>query len=516
MSKHGGPDLGRRQVVQGIGAIGGALLAPDIVLAQATPRRGGTLRVAMPYNPGSVDPMTGRNGPDFNVLNAVFDTLIDFDPKTLELKPGLAKVWRFSDPKTLVLDLVEGVKFHDGAPFNADAVKFNLDRCKNDPRSNVKADVTTLDSVTVTGPGQVTLNLNRPNAGLPTMLTDRIGCIVSPKSVADKGNVDRYPVGTGPFKFVDWRDNDSFKLVRNENYWRPGLPYLDGLDIRLINELNTLIRAVIAGEADVGTDLFVQQKIIADRSASVVTVTSPALTFWGAFLNYAKPPLNDVRVRQALNYALNRDEINKVVMNGLGEPTSTVLSRSHWACDPATAGYYTHDIEKAKALLSEAGYPNGVDIESFGWSDQLAIQRQELLTGQWAKAGIRVKVTAVAPQQAMQFFNIEGRLSMSITPTGGFPDPSQYYESLFGKDALRNAGKAELPGFRELLSATMETSDQTQRKAAFAKLQRFVVEQALQVPQIINIGVNAHNKKVRNYVLGLRTAPKFHEVWLEA
>ena len=95
----------------------------------------------MPYNPGAVDPMTGRNLPDFNVLYAVFDALIDFEPQTLELKPGLAKSWKFTDPKTLVLDLVEGVKFHDGTPFNAEAVKFNLERYKSDPRSNVKADI---------------------------------------------------------------------------------------------------------------------------------------------------------------------------------------------------------------------------------------------------------------------------------------------------------------------------------------------------------------------------------------
>ena len=167
----------------------------------------------MPYNPAALDPMTGRNLPDFDALYAVFDALIDFVPKTLELKPGLAKSWTFTDPKTLVLELVEGVNFHDGTPFNAEAVKFNLDRYKNDPRSNVKADLGTVDSVEVTGKSQVTLKLNRPNAGLPTILTNRIGLIVSPKSIQDKGgNVDRTPVGTGPFKFVSWQDNDSIVL----------------------------------------------------------------------------------------------------------------------------------------------------------------------------------------------------------------------------------------------------------------------------------------------------------------
>ncbi len=171
----------------------------------------------------------------------------------------------------------------------------------------------TLASVEVNSPSQVTLRLNQPNAGLPTMLTNRIGCMVSPQSLKDKGgNIDRVAVGTGPFKFVDWKDNDSFKLVRNENYWKTGQPYLDGIDIRIINELNTLVRTVVSGETDLGINLQVPQKLIADRAPNVVAEVSPSLIFFGAFLNYAKPPLDDLRVRQAMNYALDREEINKV------------------------------------------------------------------------------------------------------------------------------------------------------------------------------------------------------------
>jgi ABC-type transport system substrate-binding protein len=508
-------EVGRRSVIGGMTAAG-AFFAAARAVRGATPRRGGTLRMAMPYNPGTVDPMTGRNGPDFNVLYAVFDPLIDFDPKSLELKPGLAARWRFVDPKTLVLDLQKGVRFHDGSAFDAEAVKFNLDRCAEDKRSNVKADLVTIDHVEVADAHKIALHLKQPNAGLPAMLTNRIGCVVSPTAVKKQGgNVDRHPVGTGPFRFVDWQDNVSFKLVRNPDYWRAGLPYLDGVDIRIINEPNTLARSVLVGEADVGADLFIQQKLIADRAGGVVTVTSPALTFFGVFLNYANPPLNDVRLRRALNYAINRDEFNAVIMSGFAETTSTILSRKHWACDPETAGFYQHDPETARALVREAGYPNGIDLESYGWPDQMSVQRQELLVSQWARADIRVKVTAVSPQQAMQFFNIEGKKSMSITPTGGFPDPSQDYEALFGKSALRNAGRIELPGFRQLLDATMATDDRAARKAVFAKLQKFVVEPALQVPQVINFAVTALQPRVRNYVLGLLTAPRLREVWVD-
>jgi ABC-type transport system substrate-binding protein len=509
--------LDRREFIKAAIAGAGTLALPGTAFAQDAPRKGGRLRLAIPYNPAALDPMTGRNLPDFDTLYAVFDALIDFVPQTLELKPGLAKSWAFTDPQTLVLELVENVNFHDGTPFNAEAVKFNLERYKNDPRSNVKADIASVDSIEITGKNQVTLKLNRPNAGLPNILTNRIGLIVSPKSIQDKnGNVDRTPVGTGPFKFVSWQDNESIVLNRNESYWKPGLPYLDGIDMRIINELNTAVRAVVAGEADLAINLQAPQKAIADRSSNVVSRAAPSLVLFGAFLNYGRPPLNDVRVRQALNYAINRDEINKIAAVGLGQVSSAVLPKEHWACDPATQNFYTYDPEKAKKLLAEAGHPNGLELETFGWADQLAMQRQEIIISQLARVGIRVKLTALAPQQAVQAFLIEKKGAMSISPSSAFPDPSQVYEALFGKTALRNASGIELPGFRELLDATMAAQDQAARKEAFVKLQRFVNEQALQLVQYIAPAVHVANPKVMNYQDSLLAVPKLTEVWLKA
>ena len=519
MKKHRGSALlDRRQILKTAGAIGGAALLPGAgFAADPTPRKGGVLKLAMPYNPASVDPMTGRNLTDFNVLYAVFDGLIDFDPNTLELKPGLAKSWTFTDPKTLVLELVEGIKFHDGADFDAAVVKLNIERYKSEARSNVKADLSAVDSVDASGTHQVTIHLNKPSAGLPTILTNRIGLMVSPKSIADKSvNIDRAPVGTGPFKFVEWQDNASFKLTRNDKYWRAGQPYLDGIEMRIIGELNTAVRTTIAGETDLAIDLATQQKAIADRASNVKVQIAPSLVFLGAFLNYASPPLNDVRIRQALNWAVDREELNKVIAGGLGQPSSAVLPKEHWACDPSTVDYYKHDPDKAKALLKEAGHPDGIEIESWGWPDQISMQRQELIISQLAKSGIRLKLTPVAPQQAMQNFMIEKHGAMLLSPGGGFPDPSQFYEALFGKDALRNAGKIELPGFRDLLDATTSAPDQEARKQAFYKLQRFVIEQAMQLPQFIGPSITVLSPKVHNYVAGLLTTPKFHEVWIEA
>jgi ABC-type transport system substrate-binding protein len=520
MTKHrrrAGTVLDRRSALKAAAATAGALLLPATVKADVSaPRHGGTLRISMPYNPAALDPMTGRNLPDFNTLYAIFDALIDYDPPTLDLKPGLAKEWRFSDPTTLVLDLFDGTEFHDGTPFNAEAVKFNLDRYRNDPRSNVKSDLNTVQGISITGKSQITIHLKKPNSGLPAILTNRCGLMVSPASVKQYGNVDRMPIGTGPFKFVSWRDNDRITVERNKNYWRAGLPYLDGMELRIISELNTVARTVTSGQADIALNIGAQQKLVADRQDKTKSYSTPSLTFFGAFLNYGQPPLNNVLLRQAMNYALDRDTINKIVNDGLGETTSTIMPRSFWACDQATAGYYTHDPERAKKLVADAGHAGGIEIAAWGWPDQSSMQRQELIVSQLADVGIHINLIPAAPPQAMEAFMIKKQRSMLISPQGALPDPSQIYERLFAADALRNAGSVELPGFRSLMDATTEAQDRPTRKAAFAKLQRFVVEQAMELPQFIAPAIAIASPRVKNFRDGLLGTPKFTEVWLDA
>ena len=514
--------INRRTFLASGAVLGGATLLPGSMFAQvsaqaSTPKPGGTLRIAMPFNPAALDPMTGRNVPDFNALYALFDALIAFDPATLELKPMLAKDWTFSDPTTLVLNLIDGVKFHDGTPFNADAVKFNLDRFMSDPRSNVKSDLVSVASVAVTSPNQVTLKLKQPNYSLPTILTGRVGCIVSPASIkaAADGNVDRNPVGTGPFKFAEWRDNDLIRVEKNPNYWQAGLPYLDGINFRIINELNTAARTVTAGETDLALNMAAQQIATARRVQDLTAEANPSMIFFTLMMNFAKPPLNDIRVRQAMNYAINRTELNQVLMLGLGEPTSTMFPKDFWAVDAGTAQFYQHDPDKARKLLADAGYPKGLEVETWSWPDQTSVQRLEVVGEQLSQVGIRLKVTPSPPQVVNQAFYIEGKGAMIPNPQGGWLDPSQTYERLFGATGQFNAGKVEDPQFRKLLDATGTSADAGKRKEAFAALQRFVVEQALHLPLVTSAAMSIRNKKVKDFRYDRLHSPRFHRVWLD-
>ena len=216
----------RREVMALIsGALAGATLGGE-ASAQGTPRRGGILRISAPANPSSLDPATGGAGSDHAFLFTMYDTLTEWDFETLKPKPGLAESWSFSNPTTLVLNIRSGVTFHDGTPLDAEAVKFNLERNKSDPKSNIKADLAAMESAAVTGPMQVTVKLNAPDSALPGILSDRAGMMVSPTALkaSSTGNVTRTPVGAGAYAFVSWADGEKIVIKRHEKYWKPNRP----------------------------------------------------------------------------------------------------------------------------------------------------------------------------------------------------------------------------------------------------------------------------------------------------
>jgi peptide/nickel transport system permease protein/peptide/nickel transport system substrate-binding protein len=447
----------------------------------------------------------------------MFDTLVEFEYATLKAKPGLAEAWRYTDPKTLVLDLRRGVVFHDGTPFDAAAAKFNLDRNREDVRSNVKSDLNTVEAVEITGPHQVTLRLKQPDTALPLILSDRAGMMVSPKAAQELGKEhDRRPVGTGAWKFVSWADNEKITVTRNENYWKPGLPYLDGIEFSIIPEVNTGLRSVVAGQNDFVYFLSPQQKPVIDRSKNLVAVTGPTLYCVQIYFNYGRPPLNDVRVRQAINYAIDRESFSKATMAGLSEPAMVTLPASHWAHDKAMANFYAYDPEKARRLLAEAGHKDGLDLHLLGYSDQRSQQRQEVLIEQFRKAGIRARFsTGSIPEMTSQFF-VEKKGDGYLSAWTGRPDPSLTYQLLFGKDSYYNAGRVEAtPDLTAALLATRTSEDLETRRQAFAKLQRIVTENALVVPLVFQFEMDAHVKAVKGYEPNLLGKPKFERVYLE-
>lgn len=515
-----GTRIGRRAFLGYLsGAIAaGTLMSPASALAQLAGGAGGTLRVGAPANPSSLDPATGGSGSDHVILFPIYDTLVTWDYKTLAAQPGLAESWRFSDPKTLVLTLRQGVKFHDGTALDAEAVKINLDRSRSAAFSNIRADLVSVDHVAVSDSHTVTLHLKNPDTALPLILSDRAGMMVSPTALKKNDNrVDRTPVGTGFMRFGKWNDGSEVSMSRFEGYWREGRPLLGAIEFKIITDSATRLRAVMSGQADLAYHLDGRQKPLVDRLPNLQSVVDSTVYCYQLYMNMSRKPLNDVRVRQAINHAIDRDAFIRATMAGAGEPAYMNLPKSHWAYDARTATLYPHDPDKAKALLKEAGHPNGVELQLRGYNDQSSVQMQEVLLSQFGKANIRGRFrTGTIPDMSAAYFGREKSGDMLLSAWTGRPDPSLSYSLMYLQDAYFNAGHVAPPeGFREALLASRSSDDQAQRREALAKVQRLVMEHALVAPLAFRQSIVAATAKVQNYQNNLLGKPKFDDVSLK-
>jgi len=469
----------------------------------------GVLRIAAPHNPSTLDPMTGRSGPDHAYLYALFDTLVEWDYVALTPLPGLAESWTYTDPNTLVLKLRSGVKFHDGEPFDAEAVKANLDWGRGNEKSSVKIDLASIDSIEVRGPLEVALKLKTSDRALPLILSDRAGMMRSPKAVREKGaDHDRSPVGSGAYKFVSWADKDQVVMTRNPDYWKPGMAKLEGIVFKVIPEPQTALRSVIAGDNDFTYYVPPQQRPVAERSGKMVIDVGPSLQIGMLYFNYARGPLKDLKVRQAVNLAIDRPTYMKATAGGLGEVADMALPKPHWAYAPELAGFYKYDPEKAKALLKEAGLADGVEIHLIAWNDQLSVQRTEVLIEMLKKANIRLKVTTGSGvDTAGQFFGKQEG-DMHLSAWTGRPDPSLTYELLFAEGSFFNAGRGATPGMADALAAAKTGTTLDERKKAFVKVQRLAVENALSGPLMFDVQMVVHSNRVKGYRPNLIGKPK--------
>jgi len=497
-------------------ALTGAVVAGGDALAQGTPKRGGTLRLSAQQNPSSLNPQTGNSGSDHVVLYPIYDSLVEWDYATLQAKPGLAEKWAYPDPTTLVLTIRDGVMFHDGTKCDGAAVRYNLLRAKNDERSNVKSDLATVDDITAAGQ-TVTLKLKAPDSALPLILSDRAGMISSPRAMEEHGrDYDRRPVGTGAMKFVSWADNERVVMTKNEGYWKKDRPLQDGMVFQIITELQTGLRSVTAGQNDLVYYLVPQQKQLIERARNVSSAVGPSLLCVHAYFNYGRAPLDNVKVRQALNYAVDREEFNKATHGGIAETTSTILPRSHWACATEFSGHFTYDPDRARKLLAEGGHPNGIDILGIGYAEQLQVQQQEVLIEQMRRAGIRLRWERYTGPPTPTAFFAEKKGDLLLAPWTGRPDPSLTYQLVFGAGSYFNAGRGEgAAGLTEALLASRASDDLAERKEAFHKLQKIVTDSALHLPLLFRPELTAYGPRVKGYKPNLLGKPKFEDVWLE-
>ena len=367
-----------------------ALLAMLPSCAGAQPQ--GELRVAIPWTPENLDPTMNLSSIRAMVGVTMFDSLVGRDADN-RVVPQLAESWRLVDDTTWQLKLRRRVVFHDGEPFNAEAVRFTFQRVLDpEQKSPNRANMAEIARVDVIDDYTVNLVTRQPYAPLINRLLDFP--MVPPRYAAEKGNqgMALRPVGTGPYRFVELVKDDRLVVEAFDRHWR-GAPRIRRVVYKPIPEPFTRAAALRNNEVDLITTIppNLARELEGVGGIRAQRVPSSWIIYLG--LNVFKKPLSDVRVRQTLNYATDVDAIVKNVLEGNGRRLEGPLTPQMFGYDASVKGY-PHDPARARKLLAEAGYPDGLEItlESPAGRYQGDKEIAEALGGQWQKAGFRPRV----------------------------------------------------------------------------------------------------------------------------
>ncbi|MCA9838294.1 MAG: ABC transporter substrate-binding protein [Trueperaceae bacterium] len=398
-----------------------ALLLIGTGLAQTT------VRVGLAEDPDVLDPDLGRTYVGRIVFASLCDKLFDITPG-LEIIPQLATGYSTSDDGlSLTINLREGVKFHDGTEFNAEAAKYNIERSKNLPGSNRASELAQVDSVEVVDDYTVQLNLTQPFSPLIALLADRAGMMVSPTAAEAEGeNFGNAPVCAGPFKFVERVAQDRIELEKFADYWDAENIMIDGVVFLPIPDSSVRLANLQSGDLEMIERAAATDLATIEADPNLVLPSAASLGYQGITINLSNPeardnPLsNDVRVREALDLSIDRDVINNVVFDGqfiVGN--QAVPPSSPWYVEdyPITG----RDVEKAKALLAEAGVEN-VAFELMVANNPQGVQVGEIIQAMAGEAGFTVSIAATEFATALDLQE-QGQYDAFVVGWSGRIDP---------------------------------------------------------------------------------------------
>jgi peptide/nickel transport system substrate-binding protein len=372
------------------------LIAAALALsASAAMAQTSQIRIGLQDDIGSLDPARSVQFVDRVVFASLCNALVDITPD-LKIVPMLATSWTTSaDGKTLTFKLRQGVKFHDGEPFNAAAVKANLEREQTLPTSNRKSELASIDHIDVVDNDTVSLVLKQPDAALLATLSDRAGMMLSPKTFADPAGVATHPVCSGPYKFVQRVQNDRVVLEKFDGYWNAAKYPIQRVTFLPIPDATVRLANLRSGSLDMLERLAPSDVNAVKGDANLKLVTTPGLGYYYVTFNINNGPrsnsvLRDKRVREAFDLSIDRDAINQVIGAGIFAPANQALPKSSPYFDAALPMPH-RDVAKAKALLKAAGHEH-VDIEFAYPNNTVSSQIVQMLQAMVGEAGFNLKL----------------------------------------------------------------------------------------------------------------------------
>ncbi|WP_018132979.1 glutathione ABC transporter substrate-binding protein [Effusibacillus pohliae] len=446
------------------------------------------LVVAQAANPTTMDPQDAQDTLSYSIMKTMYEGLLGFD-KDMKIVPVLAESMPelSKDAKSVTFKLKKGIKFHDGTDLNAEAVKINFDRVK-DPNNKLKRAslFAVIEKTEVVDPYTVKFTLNRPFAAIVQTFAHPAAMIISPKAIKEYGKeIQRKPVGTGPFQFVEWKDADHVTVKKFDGYWdKANAAKVEKITFKPVTEAGSRVAMLKTGEAQFVYPLPPDQVDSLKDDKNVAVDRSPSIVERYIAFNTTKKPFDEKRVRQALNYAVNKDALIKVVAKGYASPAESVIAPKVWGFQKQQM--YGYDPGKAKQLLAEAGYPNGFETTIWTANATESVKIAEFIQQQWKEVGIKANVQQMESGTLSNQMYVKPEDSKMLTYSGGWSPSTGEADwgirPLLTKDlfppAGYNVGYYVNERVEKDIATGLQSTDEKERLAAYADAQKTIVEDA--------------------------------------
>ncbi len=481
-------------------------------------------------DPANLEPGNVEDSNSIYVQQQIYDRLVEYKPGSTELEPGLATEWSASeDGRTWTFKLRQGVKFHDGTPFNAEAVKVNVERWW-DPKSKLGfrdagktyaiweglfggykgSAESILQAVNVVDDSTIEFVLKEPFAAFPAAIGSGYFGIASPTAIekagADYGIAGSQAVGTGPYKFVEWRTGDRLLLEKNPDYWQAGLPKTEKVVFRFIKEPSARLAELRSGSIDFTVDIAPDQLKELQSDQNLKEVRRPPFNVGYLALNPSYEPLAKKEVRQAIAMSLNRKAIVDSFWSGLATSNSFFMPESLKQYQDSSQADYEYNPEKAKKMLADAGYPDGFDLEMW----YMPVSRPyfptpkpiaEAFAADLGAVGIRVKLnTKDWAAYLNDRFKKPGYQAFMMGWTGDYGDPDNFLYYHFGPGGTKDIGDWKNAQAFKLLDQARQESDDTKRAPLYSQVEKIAFDEAVRVPIVHSEPLLAQRTNISGWV----------------